>query len=95
MYKNLKIQERLKKCFTVVALLASIAGVIGAIMMLIISTQYKQALTNYGFSQGDMLDAQSLAVHLGERNLPLVVVTAIIETDTQGYLVLLVNTHNA
>lgn len=26
MYKNLKIQERLKKCFTVVALLASIAG---------------------------------------------------------------------
>ena len=34
MYKNLKIQERLKKCFTVVALLASIAGVIGAIMML-------------------------------------------------------------
>ena len=29
MYKNLKIQERLKKCFTVVTLLASIAGVIG------------------------------------------------------------------
>ena len=38
MYKNLKIQERLKKCFTVVTLLASIAGVMGAIMMLIIST---------------------------------------------------------
>ena len=54
MYKNLKIQERLKKCFTVVALLASIAGVIGAIMMLIISTQSKHALTNYGFSQGDI-----------------------------------------
>ncbi len=54
MYKNLKIQERLKKCFTVVALLASIAGVIGAIMMPIISTQYKNALTNYGFSQGDI-----------------------------------------
>jgi len=49
-----KGQERLKKCFTVVALLASIAGVIGAIMMLIISTQYKHALTNYGFSQGDI-----------------------------------------
>lgn len=32
MYKNLKIQERLKKCFTVVTLLASIAGVIGAII---------------------------------------------------------------
>lgn len=44
MYKNLKIQERLKKCFTVVTLLASIAGVIGAIMMLIISTQYNMHL---------------------------------------------------
>ncbi len=54
MYKNLKIQERLKKCFTVVVLLASVAGVIGAIMMLIVSTQYKHALTNYGFSQGDI-----------------------------------------
>ena len=54
MYKNLKIQERLKKCFTVVALIASIAGVIGAIMMLIISTQYKHVLANYGFSQGDI-----------------------------------------
>lgn len=54
MYKKLKIQERLKKCFTVVALLASIAGVIGAIMMLIIAAQYKHALTNYGFSQGDI-----------------------------------------
>ena len=54
MYKNLKIQERLKKCFTVVSLLASIAGVIGAIMMLIIAAQYKHALTNYGFSQGDI-----------------------------------------
>lgn len=54
MYKNLRIQERLKKCFTVVALLASIAGVVGAVMMIIISTQYKSALTNYGFSQGDI-----------------------------------------
>ena len=39
---------------------------------------------------GDMLDAQSLAVHLGERNLPLVMIASIVETDTQGYLVLLV-----
>lgn len=37
MYKNLKIQERLKKCFTVVTLLASIAGVIGAIMSIIVT----------------------------------------------------------
>ena len=39
---------------------------------------------------GDVLDAQSLAMHLGERNLSLIVVGAIVETDAQGYLVFLV-----
>lgn len=67
MYKNLKIQERLKKCFTVVTLLASIAGVIGAIMMLIISTQYKHALTNYGFSQGDIGKAMILFLQMRDQ----------------------------
>lgn len=54
MFKNLKINERLKKSFTMISLLASISGVIGAIMMLVISNQYENALVNYGFSQGDI-----------------------------------------
>lgn len=54
MFKNLKINERLKKSFTMISLLASISGVIGAIMMIVISSQYKSALVNYGFSQGDI-----------------------------------------
>ena len=33
-----------------------------AIMMLIISTQYKHALTNYGFSQGDIGKAMIVSV---------------------------------
>ena len=36
---------------------------------------------------GDVLDAQTLTVHLGIRNLTLVMIAAIVETDTQGYLV--------
>lgn len=54
MFKNLKINERLKKSFTVISLVASISGIIGAIMMIVISSQYKNALVNYGFSQGDI-----------------------------------------
>ena len=54
MFKDLKINERLKKSFTMVALIASIAGAVGAIMMVVIMMQYKSALTNYGFSQGDI-----------------------------------------
>ncbi len=54
MFKDLKINERLKKSFTMVALIASIAGAVGAIMMVVVMTQYKSALTNYGFSQGDI-----------------------------------------
>ncbi len=54
MFKDLRINERLKKGFTMVALIASIAGAVGAIMMVVIMMQYKSALTNYGFSQGDI-----------------------------------------
>lgn len=54
MFNNLKINARLKKSFTIVSLLASIAGLIGAIMLLYVTNQYDSALTNYGFSQGDI-----------------------------------------
>ena len=37
-----------------------------------------------------MLDSQTLTMHLGERNFTLVMITSIVKTDTQGYLVLLV-----
>ena len=54
MFTNLGIKERLKKSFTLVALIASIAGIVGALMLLLTSSQYKHALINYGFSQGDI-----------------------------------------
>lgn len=54
MFKNLKINERLKKSFTMISLLASVGGVIGGIMLLVVTNQYDEALTNYGFSQGDI-----------------------------------------
>lgn len=60
MFKNLKINERLKKSFTMISLMASISGIIGAIMLLVVSNQYSDALINYGFSQGDIGKAMTV-----------------------------------
>lgn len=54
MFQNLRIKERLTKSFRVIALTSAIAAVLGVIMLLITLSQYKNALTNYGFSQGDI-----------------------------------------
>lgn len=51
---NMKIEKRLKTSFRIVTLIASVAAVIGAIAMVIMISRYSSALTNYGFSQGDI-----------------------------------------
>lgn len=54
MLKNLKIQKRLTVSFILVAIVASISGIIASIAMFYIAGQYDYALKNYGFSQGDI-----------------------------------------
>lgn len=54
MFKNMKIQKRLTVSFIMVSIIASVAGIVGAIAMSYIANQYNYALTNYGFSQGDI-----------------------------------------
>ena len=48
------IQKRLTKSFRLVAIIGAVAAALGAIMLLVTMTQYKSALVNYGFSQGDI-----------------------------------------
>lgn len=60
MFNNLKINERLKRAFTIVALLVSISGIIGAVMLMTVDSLYSNALTNYGFSQGDIGKAMTV-----------------------------------
>ena len=52
--KEMKIQKRLTTGFVIVAAVTSIAAIVGIIAMIIIANQYAYALTNYGFSQGDI-----------------------------------------
>lgn len=54
MFDNLKIEARLMKAFRIVAMIASIAAVLSATMMIISNNRYSNAMTNYGFSQGDI-----------------------------------------
>lgn len=87
MFKNMKINERLKKSFTMISLLASIAGVVGAIMLLVATNQYESALVNYGFSQGDI--GKALVVFADIRSAT----RAIIGYDNEEYINKMLNTH--
>ena len=40
--------------FLIVAILVSFSGILGGTAMLVMGVQYHHALTNYGFSQGDI-----------------------------------------
>ncbi len=52
--KNMKVEAKLKYCFTLVTLLASISGVLGIIAILYSNIQYSNALVDNGFSQGEI-----------------------------------------
>ena len=50
----MKVEAKLKYCFTLVTLLASISGILGIIILLYSNIQYSNALVNNGFSQGEI-----------------------------------------
>ena len=57
---ELKIRERLSKSFMQVIAIASISAVVGIIALLAMTRMYNNALTNYGFSQGDIGKAMTV-----------------------------------
>ena len=50
---NMQIKERLTKAFIMVAAILAAVSVVGLVITIILSNSYADALTNYGFSQGD------------------------------------------
>lgn len=59
MFKKLKIGKKLIIFFILVSVIASVAGVVSLIVMRNMDAKYSDALTNYGFSQGDIGKALS------------------------------------
>ena len=53
-FNNMRIQERLKKSYTMVLGIATIAAVIGVVAVFIVATNYKSAMDNYALPQGNI-----------------------------------------
>ena len=53
-FKGMRIEERLKKSFNLIILIASIGSVVGIIAMVVVLGQFKHAMTNYALPQGDI-----------------------------------------
>ena len=52
--KNLKVKDRLVRSFLFVTILGSIAGLLGAVLILVMDARYTTALELNGFIQGDL-----------------------------------------
>ena len=48
--RNLKVEKKLKTCFIIVVLLASISGVLGIFVLLFTNNSYSRALVKNGFN---------------------------------------------
>jgi len=53
-WKDMPVKQRLTKSFMYVVILASIAGVLAAVLMLVMDARYSKALELNGFIQGDL-----------------------------------------
>lgn len=58
--QDLKIREKLSKSYLQVIFIASISAIVGIGALLIMTRMYSNALTNYGFSQGDIGKAMTV-----------------------------------
>jgi len=52
--KTMKVERKLRFCFTLVVMLASLSGILGLIILLYSNLNYSHALVTNGFSQGEI-----------------------------------------
>lgn len=52
--KDMNVEKKLKTCFTFTVIIASIAAVLGLVILLYTNISYNDALINSGFSQGEI-----------------------------------------
>ncbi len=52
--KNMYVEKKLRTCFILTVLMASISGVLGIFVLLFTNSSYSKALVNNGFSQGEI-----------------------------------------
>lgn len=52
--KNMKVEKKLKYCFTLVVIVSSISGILGILILFYTNSRHSSALVNNGFSQGEI-----------------------------------------
>lgn len=52
--KKMKVEKKLRYCFTIVIIIASIASVLGILAILLLNSRYHSVLVSNGFSQGEI-----------------------------------------
>ena len=53
-FKGMKIEERLRKAFNVIIIIASIGSVVGILSLMIVVANFESAMKNYALPQGDI-----------------------------------------
>jgi len=53
-FKGMRIEERLKKAFNLIIVIASIGSVVGIIALVVVIGQFKYSMQNYALPQGDI-----------------------------------------
>ncbi len=53
-FKGMKIEERLRKAFNMIIVVASVGSVVGIIAMIVVTANFKNAMNNYALPQGDV-----------------------------------------
>lgn len=53
-FKGMRIEKRLKKAFNIVTIISAMASFIGLIAILVVTTNFKNAMNNYALPQGDI-----------------------------------------
>ena len=53
-FKGMRIEERLRKAFNLIILIASIGSVTGILALIIVVTNFEKAMVNYALPQGDI-----------------------------------------
>jgi len=59
LFKDERMEKRLQKSFVMVTVMAAVAAIIALAALIIVSNRYSYALTQYGFSQGDIGNAMA------------------------------------
>ena len=50
----MKVGKKLRVCFALIVVVASISGILGMIMLLVTNSSYSNVLVSNGFSQGEI-----------------------------------------